>query len=123
MKIIEQFGIIFAVCFMGLIISEMLPIAFPSSVIALFLLFIFLWMGAVKEHQIKTVSDFFLNNMAFFYVAPSVSIIEYLSELKSAFLPILIISMVSTVLTFVATAYTAIFVKKLMHMRGGKTHE
>ncbi len=113
----RQFAIISGVCFLGYVISYCLPFTFPSSVMALFVLFIFLSLGWIKENSIKQTSDFFLKNMAFFYVAPSISILEYLAELKNSIVAIFVISIVSAILTFMVTAYTAVFVKWIIQRR------
>ena len=38
MKIITQFGIIFSICWLGTVVENLLPFAFPASVIAMLIL-------------------------------------------------------------------------------------
>ena len=51
--------------------------------------------------------------MAFFLVPSSVSIIQHIDLLKEIVIPLLVISMVSTILTFLATAFAVNLTMKL----------
>ena len=51
MKIIKQVGIIFLICWLGLVIEAALPFSFPASIIGMILLFVCLLFGILKiEH-------------------------------------------------------------------------
>ena len=102
--------------------EALLPFPFPTSVIGMILTFFLLLFKILKLEQIKTVSDFLLGNMAFFFVPAGVNIINYLSILKDNALQLIIICLVSTILTFAATAYSIRFTMYLMN-KGGKRHE
>ena len=106
MKIIKQFGIIFSLCWIATVIERLLPIAFPASVIAMLLLLICLMTGALKIDHIREKSDFLLANMAFFFIPAGVNVINYLDILKANWLPLLLICVITTVITFAATAYS-----------------
>ena len=106
MKIIKQFGIIFSLCWIATVIEGLLPIAFPASVIAMLLLLLCLMTGVLKIDHIREKSDFLLANMAFFFIPAGVNVINYLDILKANWLPLLLICVITTVITFAATAYT-----------------
>lgn len=122
MKILSQIGIIFGICLVSTGMEALLPFSFPASVIGMILTFFLLLFKILKLEQIKTVSDFLLGNMAFFFVPAGVNIINYLSILKDNALQLIIICLVSTILTFAATAYSIRFTMYLMN-KGGKRHE
>ena len=65
MKIIKQVGIIFLICWLGLVIEAALPFSFPASIIGMILLFVCLLFGILKIEHIQEKSDFLLSNMAF----------------------------------------------------------
>ena len=95
MKILKQFGVIFGVC----------------------------WVSLVIEHylHVQEKADFLLGNMAFFFVPAGVSIINYFDILKSTVLQLLVICVVSTIVTFAVTAYVVTLTVKLMEKKkGGK---
>lgn len=106
MKIIKQFGIIFSLCWIATVIERLLPIAFPASVIAMLLLLLCLMTGVLKIDHIREKSDFLLANMAFFFIPAGVNVINYLDILKANWLPLLLICVITTVITFAATAYS-----------------
>ena len=106
MKIIKQFVIIFSLCWIATVIEGLLPIAFPASVIAMLLLLLCLMTGVLKIDHIREKSDFLLANMAFFFIPAGVNVINYLDILKANWLPLLLICVITTVITFAATAYS-----------------
>ena len=120
MKIIKQIGIVFSVCWLSVLAEKILPFAFPASVIGMILLFVCLISGALKIEHIQEKSDFLLENMAFFFIPAGVSIINYLDILKSCALQLVLICLVSTVVTFAATAYSMKAVLYLLGKREGR---
>ena len=117
MNIIYQIAIIFSICWVGQIIESLLPFPFPASVAAMVLLFTLLCLRAVRVDHVREKSDFLLGNMAFFFIPAGVSIINYFDVLRSALLPLLVICLVTTVLTFAATAYSVRLTRYLMDRR------
>ena len=119
MKIIKQFGIIFSLCWLATVIEGLLPIAFPASVIAMLLLLVSLLAGVLKIDHIREKSDFLLANMAFFFIPAGVNVINYLDILKENWLPLLLICVITTVVTFAATAYSVRLVMRLLAWKKG----
>ena len=117
MKILIQIAIVFSLCLAGEAISNLIPFPIPASIIALLLLLILLLLGVIKVDHIKEKSDFLLSNMAFFFVPAGVKVIEHFETIKSVWLAILIIAVVSTVVVFLATALT---VKIVLKITGGR---
>ena len=116
MKILKQFGVIFGVCWVSLVIEHYLPFSFPASVIGMILLLICLLTGFLKIEHVQEKADFLLGNMA-----AGVSIINYFDILKSTVLQLLVICVVSTIVTFAVTAYVVTLTVKLMEKKkGGK---
>lgn len=114
MKIILQIGVVLAICLLGEGISLLLPIPFPGSVIAMILLFLLLLSGLLRPEHIRQKSDFLLQNMAFFFIPAGVGIVEYAEDLLPFLLPLLLICVITTVLTFAASAFTA---KLVIHLQ------
>ena len=121
MKIICQIGVIFAVCWAGQIIVALLPFSFPASVISMVLLFVLLATGGLKLDHIREKSDFLLANMSFFFLPAGVSMLNYFDVLKSAWVQLLVICLVTVVLVFAATALSVRFTLYLLERR--KRHE
>lgn len=120
MKIIKQIGIVMGLCWISLVMEKLLPFSFPASVIGMILLLICLFTGILKLEHIREKSDFLLSNMAFFFIPAGVSMINYLDILIENLVPILVISVVSTFITFIAAALSIRLTLKLMN--GRKQH-
>ena len=115
MKIIKQVGIIFSICALSVLIEHFLPFAFP--------LFLFLLTGLLKIDHIREKSAFLLANMAFFFIPAGVNVINYLDILKANWLPLLLICVLTTIITFAATACSVRFTMYLLSRRKGGRHE
>ncbi len=117
MKILRQIGIFMGICWISVIVEQLLPFAFPAAVIGMILLFFCLLLGIIRLEHIREKSDFLLGNMSFFFLPAGISMINYLDILSANLIPILVICAVSTVLTFAATAYTIQFAIAFMNRR------
>ena len=116
-KIICQIAIIFTICWISQIVEAVLPFPFPASVIGMVLLLILLLVRALKVDHIREKSDFLLSNMAFFFIPARVSIINYFGILADSLVPLLVICLVSTLLTFAVTAWAVQLTRHLMDRR------
>lgn len=112
MKILKQILIIFAICSIGTVLNQF--IAFPSTVLSLIVLLILLITGIVKTRHIKETADFILSSMAFFFIPAGVKIMDSFSEFSDSLIPILLVILITTVLTFGATALTVAGLMKVM---------
>ncbi|WP_101910473.1 CidA/LrgA family protein [Marasmitruncus massiliensis] len=106
MKLLLEISLIFAVCLAGQGLAALLPFPFPSSVMAMVLLFLLLLIKLIKPRQIENFSGFLLKNMALLFIPSGVGILESLDALRGSILPLLVICLVTTVLTFAVTACT-----------------
>lgn len=120
MKIIKQIGIIFSICWISTVVEALLPFSFPASVIGMILLLVCLAIGILKIHHIQEKSDFLLSNMAFFFIPAGVSMINYLDILAENLIPLIAISIISTFITFAATAYSMKLALRLLNRRKQK---
>lgn len=122
MKMILQIGVVLGICLLGEGISLLLPIPFPGSVIAMVLLFLLLLSRVLRPDHIRQKSDFLLQNMAFFFIPAGVGIMEYAEELLPFLLPLLLICLITTILTFAVSALTATLVIHIQqkHSKTGK---
>ncbi len=109
MKILLQIAGIFILCVVSEGIAALLPFAFPGSALAMVLLFLGFLFRIVKPSQIQESGGFLLNNMAIFFVPAGVGLMECFGRIKGALLPIFAVCILSTILTFAATAYTVRF--------------
>lgn len=114
-KILWQIGIIFGLCVAGELIAQLLPIAFPASVISMVLLFVLLLVKLIKPKYIEEAAGFLRDNMSFLFVPSTIGIMRYFETLKSVWLPFLVICIVSTVITFWVTASVVSLIMRLQN--------
>ena len=105
MNILLQIGIVLGICLAGECISAVLPFILPGNIISMLLIFILLLVRILKIDHIRQKAQFLRQNMAYFLVPSSVSIIQNLGLLKEILIPLLVISMVSTILAFLTTSW------------------
>ena len=106
MNIMGQLALIFGLSLVGEGVAALLLVSFPASVISMVLLMVLLLTGVVKDKHIKTVSNFLVANMAFFFVAPCAGIIEHVESLLACLLPFLCAAILTTPLVYAATAWS-----------------
>lgn len=105
MKILNQIALILGIWCVGEYISSFIQniVVVPGSIIAMILLFLLLQFKVVKIENIKEVSDFFLNNMAIFFVPAGVSLITSLNIIMDNIFVLLISVVLSTVIVMYVT--------------------
>lgn len=105
MNILSKLGLIFGICLAGEAVSRILPFPFPGGVISMIILLVLLLAGIVKLRHVEEPTSFMLSNLLFFFIPACVGIIQYLDLVRDNLVALLTVCVVSTVLTFVATAY------------------
>ncbi|WP_343249538.1 CidA/LrgA family protein [Diplocloster hominis] len=121
MNILKQCFYLLLICFIGEAVALVLPIPFPASILSMILLFLLLLFGWCKEKQIREVSDFLLGNMAVLFIPAGVSIINYFDEIRNVWPALLAIILISTIVTFLVTAFTTQLMIRLTARRTADT--
>lgn len=106
MKMMYQIGLLFGVCLLGQVVSVFLPISFPGSVLSMIILFLLLFFRVIKVDHIQQKADFLLKNMSFFFIPAGIGILSSFDLIRSSILPLITVIIVTTILTFGATALT-----------------
>lgn len=110
---IRQCLIIFGCLAVGELIVWLTGIGIPSSIIGMLLLAALLQMKAIKLEWVKGISDFLIGNLGFFFVPPGVALMLYFDIIKAEWLPIVVATVVSTVLVLITTGWTDQYLRKL----------
>lgn len=106
---------------MGELIQKISGLPIPGNVIGMLILFFGLYSGLIKLDMIGKVSDFFLENLAFFFLPAGVSLITCFALLEGKWTAILTVSLVSTVVTLAATGLTVQLVKRSLAKKSAET--
>lgn len=118
MKTLQQIGLIFGIAYCGHLLANGAGIPLPASVIGLLLLLAGLRTGIINEKWIAEASYFLSANMAFFFLPSAVEILDNYHLVHSVLAQLLIVCIASTVLTFLATYVTVVFLQKFLAKRG-----
>lgn len=121
MNHLRQLGLILAVCAAGDLLSHMIGGLLPGNVLGMLLMLLLLAGRVLRPAAIGDTADFFLKNMAVFFLPVSLGILDLYADLHSQLPRIVLIVVVTTFLTAFATAGTVHLVLRLQRGRRGNT--
>ena len=110
---IRQGAVLFGCLALGELIVYLTGVKLPSSIIGMLLLALFLKIGWVKLKWVQGLSDFLVANLGFFFVPSGVALMLYFDVIEAQFWPILIASVVSTLLVLLVTGWVHQIVRKI----------
>ena len=101
-KLLRQFLVIMAVSFVGEILhAVLLPI--PASIYGLVLMLALLMTGALKLDAVEDAGKFMIEIMPVMFIPAGVGLMESWGELKAVLVPVLVITLVSTIVVMVVS--------------------
>ncbi len=105
MNFIRACAIIFACLTVGELLVYVTGVKFPSSIIGMVLLTALLHFKVLQLHWVKAVADFFVGNLMLFFIPSGVALMLYADIIKAEFIPIVVATLVSTLLVLVVTGW------------------
>lgn len=103
MKYMKQLGIIFAVTCVGEILKYLIPFPVPASIYGLVIMLVLLVTRKVKLEQVQDVADFLIEIMPMMFIPAAVGLLVSWEQLKSMLVPVVVITIVSTVVVMGVT--------------------
>ena len=116
MKLFREAIIIFGIYLLGVLITDITGVPIPGNVIGMVILFLLLYLKVIKVEQISTISNFFLDHLAFFFIPAGVGLISSFSVIKNIWLQLLIVCFVTTAITMICTG---LVVQKIANKKEG----
>lgn len=110
---IRQCLIIFGCLAVGEVVVWLTGISIPSSIIGMLFLAGLLQMKIICLDWVKAMSDFLISNLGFFFVPPGVALMLYFDLIKTEWMPIVVATVISTILVLITTGWTDQFLRKL----------
>lgn len=110
---IRQCAILFGCLALGELCIGLTGIKLPSSIIGMLLLTLFLKLKWIKLEWIQGMSDFLVANLGFFFIPPGVALMLYFDVITAEFWPIVIATLISTILVLVVTGWVHQLTRKL----------
>ena len=120
MNYLRQLAILLAICALGDVLSALIGGLLPGNVLGMMLLLALLGVRLVKCRQVENAADFFLKNMAIFFLPVSLGILDLYADLHSQLAAILAVCLITTFLTAFATAGTVHLVLRLQARRAAR---
>lgn len=119
MKYLNQFLIILGFTLLGEVLQRVVPLPIPASVYGIAALFLSLCFGLVKVEQVKEVGGFLTSILPVLFVAPIVGILENWAQIRGLLLPMILLVLASTALTFGISGRIA----QALMKKGGKNRD
>ncbi|MEC4113482.1 CidA/LrgA family protein [Myroides pelagicus] len=112
MNLIKQVAIVIGCLAFGELVVYLTAVKLPASIIGLILLWILLKVEWVKVESISGITDFLLKNMGIFFVPPCVAMLNYFGLLSASIVPIIVATLVSTILVIFVTGLSHQILRK-----------
>ena len=103
MKIFRESIIILGIYLIGELISKFFKLPLPGNIIGLIILLTLLCTNIIKVEKVETVSTFFLDHLAFFFIPAGVGLLSSFDTIKSSLVSILILCLITTAIVIVCT--------------------
>ena len=103
MKFLKQFGIILLISFIGEVIKYFVPLPIPASIYGLVIMFIALKTHILKLESINSTGKFLIEIMPLMFIPAAVGLINSWGILQPVFIPVIAITVVSTVVVMAVT--------------------
>lgn len=110
MKYISQFTIIIAISLIGEMLNRIIPLPIPASIYGLILLFILLATGLLKLAAVKETGKFLIYIMPIMFIPPTVGLMDAWNVMLDFLIPIIIISLLSTVVVLAVSGRVTQFI-------------
>jgi len=103
MKYLKQFLIIVGISCIGELLNHLIPLPIPASIYGLVLMLGLLVSKKLRLDAVKETADFLINIMPIMFIPASVGLIAYWKQLQPFLIPVIVITVLSTVLVMVST--------------------
>ena len=107
MILLQQFAIIAGISCLGEGLRVLLPLPIPASVYGLVLMLAGLMTGVVRLEKVQYGASFLIEIMPVMFIPAAVGLIEIITDMKGALLPIAGVIVLTTIIVMGATGRTA----------------
>lgn len=119
MRFLRQMCLILLFSFLGELCRFLIPYPIPASIYGMVLLFAALSLKLIPASAVRESGSFLTSFLPVLFVAPAVSLLDCWAQLKDALIPLLVITLLSTVIVFGAGG---VVTQLIMRKKEDKTH-
>lgn len=113
MKYLKQSLVILVIAFAGEVLKYIIPLPIPASIYGLIILFVGLLTGLIRLEQVREAGKFLIEIMPVMFIPAAVGLLESWGVLQPMFLPVIIITLVSTVVVMAVTGISSQLIIRL----------
>lgn len=113
MKYMKQFCLIMFISFLGEVLHHYLPLPIPASIYGLVILFVGLLTGVVKLSHVEETGRFLIEIMPLMFIPAAVGLLESWGILAPIWIPIVGITLITTVIVMIVSGKITQFVIRL----------
>ena len=114
MKYIKQIFIILGIGLIAEMMEYFIPLPIAASIYGMVLMLVALMTKLIPLKEVEDVADFLTENMTIMFIPSTVGIITAVDEMKKMLIPLVVISVVTTLLIMAVTGWISQGI-----MRGG----
>lgn len=120
MRYLKQFTIILTISLLGEVLHYIIPLPVPASIYGLLLMLAALLTGVVKRDSVREAGAFLVEIMPVMFIPAAVGLLEAWGVLRPVWLPVAVITVVSTVLVMGVSGLVTQFVIRRDERRKGE---
>lgn len=109
----KQFCLIMFISFLGEVLHHYLPLPIPASIYGLVILFAGLMTGVVKLSHVEETGRFLIEIMPLMFIPAAVGLLESWGILAPIWIPIIGITLITTVIVMIVSGKITQFVIRL----------
>ena len=110
MKFFRESILLLSIYFAGEILSKLLNLPIPGSIVGMILLFVLLTSNIIKVEKVENLANFFLDHLAFFFIPASVGLMTSFASLKGSIFKIILLCILTTIIVIAVTGLTVQFI-------------
>lgn len=120
MKYIKQFLVIIAISLVGELLHYLLPLPVPASIYGMVIMFAGLMTGLIKLDAVKDAGKFMIEIMPVMFIPAGVGLLTAWGILKPVCVPIILITVITTVVVMIVTGRVTQAVIRMDRKKGQK---
>ena len=120
MRLLKQFMIILMITFLGEGLKYILPLPIPASIYGMVILFVCLLTGIIKLESVHDAGKFLIEIMPVMFIPAGVGLLTAWGILKPVCVPIILITVITTVVVMIVTGRVTQAVIRMDRKKGQK---
>jgi len=114
---LKQLSIVLFILSLGEILQLKFNIPVPGTILGMGILLFLLMIKVIKLKNIENISTILLDNFSIFFVPANVGIMVFYDQIKTIWMKLFFVLIVSTIVVMVVTSLTVQFLDKVFSMQ------